>query len=102
MSFRSVACMVLLSVAANAVPVIDSIPTASIPAGKSLTIPITATSSNGRPLTYTVLSITNSITVEVHTNNPFWKMSVVQLAASNAPGAFQTPFRVSPEVVPIA
>ena len=93
MLFRSVACVVLLSVAANAAPVIDSIPTASIPAGKSLTIPITATSSNGRPLTYTVLSSTNSITVEVQTNNPFWKMSVVQLATSNAPGAFQTPFR---------
>jgi cyclophilin family peptidyl-prolyl cis-trans isomerase len=31
--------------------------------------------------------------VEVHTNNPFWKMSVVQVAASNAPGAFQTSFR---------
>ncbi len=92
-SFRSAICAVLLSVSANAAPVIDPIPTASIPAGKSLTIPITATSSNGRPLAYTITSSTNRITVEVHTNNPFWKMSVVQLAASNAPGAFQTSFR---------
>lgn len=74
-------------------PVIDPIPVASIPAGKSLTIPITATSTNGRPLTYTVTSSTNRITVELHTNNPFWKLSVVQVAASNAPGAYLTPFR---------
>ena len=92
-SFRSAICAVLLSVSVNAAPVIDLIPSASVPAGKSLTIPITATSSNGRPLTYSITSSTNLVTVEVHTNNPFWKMSVVQLAASNAPGAFQTTFR---------
>ena len=92
-SFRSVFCAVLFSVSTYAAPVIDLIPAASVPAGKSLTIPITATSSNGRPLAYTITSSTNRITVEVHTNNPFWKMSVVQFAASNAPGAFQTPFR---------
>ena len=90
---RIVACAVLVSFSANSAPVIDPIPTASIPAGKSLTIPITATSSNGRPLAYTVTSSTNRITVEVHTNNPFWKMSVVQVAPSNAPGAYLTPFR---------
>jgi cyclophilin family peptidyl-prolyl cis-trans isomerase len=74
-------------------PVIDQIPNVSIPAGKSLTLPITASSTNGRPLTYTVTSSTNRVTVEVHTNNPFWKFSVVQRAASNAPGAYLTPFR---------
>jgi cyclophilin family peptidyl-prolyl cis-trans isomerase len=87
-------CVLLFSgVVAKAPPVIDAIPAASIPAGKSLTIPVTATSSNSRPLAYTVLSSTNRITVELHTNNPFWKMSVTQVAASNAPGAFQTSFR---------
>ncbi|NOS71919.1 MAG: peptidylprolyl isomerase [Verrucomicrobia bacterium] len=90
---RIVACAVLVSFSANSAPVIDPIPTANIPAGKSLTIPITATSSNSRPLAYTVTSSTNRITVEVHTNNPFWKMSVVQVAPSNAPGAYLTPFR---------
>src|SRR6478735_9084370 len=74
-------------------PIIDLIPTASIPAGKSLTIPITATSPNGRPLTYTITSSTNRISVEVHTNNPFWKLSVVQTALSNVPIAYQTSFR---------
>lgn len=74
-------------------PSIDLISNVSIPAGKSLTLPITATSSNGRPLTYTVTSSTNRISVEVHTNNPFWKLSVVQAAPPNAPGAYQTPFR---------
>ena len=76
-----------------AAPVIDPISPANVPAGKSLTIPITASSSNGRPLSYTVTSSTNRITVEVHTNNPFWKMSVVQVTTNGAPGAFQTPFR---------
>lgn len=76
-----------------AAPVIDPLPDVSVPAGKSLTIPVTATSPGGRPLTFTITSSTNSIVVEHHTNNPFWKMSVVQAAAANAPGAFPTPFR---------
>lgn len=76
-----------------AAPNINPISNATIPAGKSLTIPITATSTSGRPLTYTVTSSTNRISIEVHTNNPFWKLSVVQAAPANAPGAFQTPFR---------
>ena len=76
-----------------ALPVIDSIGPVSIPAGKSLIVPVTATSSGGLPLTFTATSSTNRIVVEIHTNNPFWKMSVVQAAPANAPGAFQTPFR---------
>ena len=74
-------------------PVIDPLPGASIPAGKSLIVPVTAFSPGNRPLTFTATSSTGGITVEVHTNNPFWKMSVVQVAPSSAPGAFQTPFR---------
>src|SRR5215471_15582069 len=74
-------------------PVIDPIPNASIPAGKSLIVPVTASSPNGRPLTFTAGSSTNRITVEVHTNNPFWKMSVVQVAPNGTPGSFLTPFR---------
>jgi cyclophilin family peptidyl-prolyl cis-trans isomerase len=83
----------VLAFSAFAVPVIDPIPNASIPAGKSLILPVTASSPNGRPLTFTASSSTNSIIVLVHTNEPFWKMSVVQAAPSNAPGAFPTPFR---------
>ena len=83
----------VLSFNLAAAPVIDPLPSVNIPAGKSLTIPITATSPNGQPLTYTITSSTNRITVEYQTNNLFWKMSVVQVAPSNAPGAFQTPFR---------
>ncbi|MEI6217428.1 MAG: hypothetical protein WCP86_00865 [bacterium] len=78
---------------AVAAPVIDPVSNASIPVGKSLIIPVTATSPNGRPLTFIARSSTNGITVDIHTNNPFWKMSVVQAAQSNAPGAFQTTFR---------
>ena len=76
-----------------AAPVIDPIPNASIPAGKTLILPVTASSTNGQPLTFTASSSTNRITIEIHTNNPFWKMSVVQAAAGSAPGAYQTPFR---------
>jgi len=74
-------------------PTIDPIPSASIPAGKSLILPVTATSPNGLPLTFSATSSTNRITVQVHTNNPFWKMSVVQAASPAAPGAYPTPFR---------
>ena len=83
----------VLACSAFAAPVIDPIPNASIPAGKSLIVPVTATSPNGQPLMFTAISSTNGIIVLVHTNEPFWKMSVVQAAASNAPGAFPTPFR---------
>ena len=76
-----------------AAPVIDPIPAAIIPAGKSLIVPITASATNGRPLAFTITSSTNAIVVVPHTNNPFWKMNVVQAAAANAPGAFATPFR---------
>lgn len=93
---RKTSAFLPLALAVNlamAAPIIDPLPNVSLPAGKSLTIPITAASPNGQPLTYTVTSSTNRITIEHHTNNPFWKMSVVQVAASNTPGAFQTPFR---------
>ena len=79
--------------AATAAPVIDPIPNVTIPAGKSLIIPITATSTNGRALTYTVTGSTNAIAIVLHTNNPFWKLNIVQAAATNAPGAFATPYR---------
>jgi hypothetical protein len=58
----------------RAAPQIDPIANASVPAGKSIIIPVTGNSPNGRPLSYTATSSTNRITVEVHTNNPFWKM----------------------------
>lgn len=91
-------CWIVVCLAAGSfpiwgAPIIDPISNASIPAGKSLIIPITATSPNGLPLTFSAASSTNRITVQVHTNNPFWKMSVVQAASPAAPGAFQTPFR---------
>jgi cyclophilin family peptidyl-prolyl cis-trans isomerase len=76
-----------------AAPAIDPIPAATVPAGKSLIVPITASSTNGRPLTFTITSSTDAIAAVPHTNNPFWKLSVVQAAAANAPGAFSTPFR---------
>ena len=70
-----------------AAPVIDPLPAAVIPAGKSLIVPVTVTVTNGRPLTFTFISSTNAIAIVAHTNNPFWKMNVVQVAAANAPPA---------------
>ena len=97
MSIFTQSCCLLTALLTTAnvlgTPTIDPLPNASIPAGKSLTLPITASSPNGRPLTYTVTSSTNRISVEVHTNNPFWRMSVVQLAPPGSPGAFLTSFR---------
>lgn len=83
----------------TAAPAIDPLGNVTIPAGKSLIIPVTANSSNGRPLTFTAVSSTNGIDVVVHTNNPFWKMSVVQAAPTNSPGAFQMSFRGGTETV---
>jgi peptidyl-prolyl cis-trans isomerase A (cyclophilin A) len=93
--FRVAPVCLFIPLSLPAAPVIDPIPNANIPAGKSLIVPVTATSPNGRPLLFTATSSTNAIIVQVHTNEPFWKMSVVQAAASNAPGAFQIPFRGS-------
>jgi cyclophilin family peptidyl-prolyl cis-trans isomerase len=84
---------VLLFSSGLGAPVIDPISNVSIPAGKSLIVPVTATSPTGQPLTYTVASSTNGIAVVMHTNNPFWQLSVAQVADTNAPGAYQTPYR---------
>ena len=80
-------------------PAIDPIPNASIPAGKSLILPVTATSPNGLPLAFSATSSTNAITVLVHSNNPFWKMSVVQAASPTNAHAYATPFRGAVETV---
>ena len=88
-----VGLMLLAAAAPAAAPAIDPIAAANVPAGKSLIVPVTASSTTGRPLTFTATSSTNRIQVEVHTNNPFWKMAVVQAAPTTAPGAFLTPYR---------
>ncbi len=77
----------------GAAPVISPIGPVTVPAGKSLIIPITATVTNGRALTYTITGSTNAFAIVSHTNNPFWKLNVAQVCATNAPGAFTTPFR---------
>lgn len=83
----------VLAWAAAAGPVINPIGNVTVPAGKSVIIPLTATVTNGRALTYSVSGSTNAMALVLHTNNPFWKLNVAQACASNAPGAFQTPYR---------
>jgi cyclophilin family peptidyl-prolyl cis-trans isomerase len=90
------ACLFLCSAGLlSAAPVFAPIGNATVPAGKSLIIPITATVPNGRPLTFTITGTNNLMPIVLHTNNPFWKLNVAQACAPNAPGAFQTWFRGS-------
>src|SRR5579863_3536368 len=77
----------------SAAPVIAPIANVTVLAGKSLIIPITATVTNGRPLTFTITGSTNAMAIVMHTNDPFWKLNVAQACAPGAPGAFQTLFR---------
>ena len=65
-------------------------------------MPITASSANGRPLTFTITSSTNAIAIVPHTNNPFWKLSVDQAAAANAPGAEIVPYVDRRRLAPVA
>ena len=90
---REILLLVLTSLASLAAPVIAPLPAVTIPAGKSLIVPITATSASGHPLTYTITSSTNAFAVVMHTNNPFWQLTVAQTATNTAPGAYQTPYR---------
>src|SRR5215469_13932027 len=83
----------IATLVAKSAPVINPISDVIVPAGKSIIIPITATATNGRPLTYTITGSTNAMAIVLHTNNPFWKLNVAQACAPGAPGAFQTPFR---------
>jgi cyclophilin family peptidyl-prolyl cis-trans isomerase len=77
----------------SAAPVIAPIANVTVPAGKSLIIPITATATNGRPLTYTITGSTNAMAIVMHTNDPFWKLNVVQACAPGTPGSFPQLFR---------
>jgi cyclophilin family peptidyl-prolyl cis-trans isomerase len=60
----------LLSVAINAVAA------QSVPDGKTLIVPVTATDSAGNPLTYTVGSSNSNISAQVLNGNTFLKISV--------------------------
>lgn len=95
MTTKCLAAWIFLSMAGwlSAAPVIAPIGNVTVPAGKSLIIPITATVTNGRPLTYTITGSTNAMAIVTHTNDPFWMLNVAQACAPSAPGAFQTPFR---------
>lgn len=92
--YRAFVLSLVVTVAANSAPVINPISNVTLPAGKSIIIPITATVTNGRALSYAVtVSSSGSMAVVMHTNNPFWKMNVAQACAPGTPGSFQTPYR---------
>jgi cyclophilin family peptidyl-prolyl cis-trans isomerase len=52
------------------------IPNQTVPSGKSLIVPVTATDTDGNPLTYTASSSNPQFQVQVKTGNPFLKLSV--------------------------
>ncbi|MDB5353464.1 MAG: peptidyl-prolyl cis-trans isomerase [Planctomycetota bacterium] len=56
-------------------PVLDAIAPASVPAGKSLIIPVTASDADGDSLTYSASSGGAAVQVTLHTGNPFLKIS---------------------------
>ncbi len=56
----SVACLSAVPFSILGAPTIDPIPNASIPAGKSLIIPATATSPNGLSLTFSAATVADA------------------------------------------
>ncbi len=72
----SLCLFVLLSSTGLGAPVIDPISNVTIPAGKSLIVPVTATSPTGQPLTYTATSSTNGIAVGCKSWNTPMNMGV--------------------------
>jgi cyclophilin family peptidyl-prolyl cis-trans isomerase len=61
---------------ASAAPIIDPIANVTVPAGKTLIVPVTAVSSNGWPLTYSATSSLSKVTVTVRAGHPNLKMAV--------------------------
>jgi cyclophilin family peptidyl-prolyl cis-trans isomerase len=59
-----------------AAPVIDAISLAQVPGGKTLIVPVTASDADGDALTYSVSSDNPNITAQLHTGNPWLKISV--------------------------
>src|ERR1041385_1839359 len=56
-----------------AAPVIDAISNVTVPSGKSLIVPVTASDADSDTLTYSVSSSSANVTASVHTGNPFLK-----------------------------
>lgn len=59
-----------------AAPVLTAISNVQVPASKTIMLPVTATDSDGDPLTYTVTSDNGTVLSTVRTGHPFLKMSV--------------------------
>jgi cyclophilin family peptidyl-prolyl cis-trans isomerase len=64
-------------------PVLDPISNVTLPANKSLILPLTATDADGNPLTYTFSSSNSIITTHLHTGNMWMQIDVQWTDANN-------------------
>lgn len=74
-----IACMDALEqrrMLSNAPPYLDDIPDATVPAGKTVVVPITASDADGDALTYTYTSSNKAFKIITHPNNPFIRLTV--------------------------
>src|ERR1051325_11431338 len=68
--------LLLLSWRTTAAPMLDPIANVTLPAGKTLFVPVTASTTNGTPITYTVSTSNSRIIPNVLVGNPWLKISV--------------------------
>ena len=59
-----------------AAPVINPISSATVPAGKTLIVPLRGFDADGDPLSYSVSAGGDAVTATLHTGNPYLKLSV--------------------------
>jgi peptidyl-prolyl cis-trans isomerase B (cyclophilin B) len=73
-------------------PAVDPIADVSVPSGKTLFVPVSATDTDGNPLTYTVSSDNNDVSSTVLSGGPFLDISVANFGDMT--------FRLFPEYAP--
>jgi len=67
---------------ANTAPVLDAIADQTVPAGKSLIIPLTASDADGDPVSFTVTSSSGSVLARVKSGQPILEMDVTHTGDS--------------------
>src|SRR5437762_13506458 len=76
-------------------PVLDTIPDRTVPAGKTIQVPLTASDADGNPLQYSVSSDNDLIVPELHPTTNTW----LRLATTQGTMVFQLFDDVAPDTV---